>query len=101
MESLIESSRHAVEDLCREFGVRRLLLFGSALSGGFDERRSDVDFLVDFEASVPSHFEAYFGLKEGLEQLLGRPVDLVESAAVQNPFFAAAVERESRELYAA
>jgi predicted nucleotidyltransferase len=59
--------------------VRRLNLFGSAARGDFDPQRSDVDFLVEFDRT---HTDAlYFGLKEALEGLLGRPVDLVESGA--------------------
>lgn len=47
------------------------------------------------------HAEAYFGLQEDLEGLLGRAVDLVEAAAVRNPYFREAVERAHVELYAA
>ena len=60
--------------LAERFGARQLALFGSAAR---DELRldSDVDVLVDFEG--PTTFDAYFGVKDHLEQLLGRPVDLV------------------------
>ncbi len=101
MSTPIVIDREAMRALCRRYGVRRLLIFGSAVSGGFDQSRSDVDFLVEFDAEVPSRFEAYFGLKEALEELFGRGVDLVEPAALENPFFAASVARSSQELYAA
>ncbi len=88
--------------LCRRFGVRRLDVFGSATSGDFDPARSDVDFLVELEPPAgTSRFDAFFGLKEGLEALLGRPVDLVEPSALDNPYFAAMVEQTRQELYAA
>jgi hypothetical protein len=60
--------------LAQRFGAQQLGLFGSAAR---DELRddSDVDVLVDF--SGPASYEAYFGLKDSLESLLGRPVDLV------------------------
>jgi hypothetical protein len=93
--------RDAIAGLCRKHGVRRLVVFGSAVTDRFDDARSDVDFLVDFDAPVGGHFDAYFGLKEDLEALLGRPVDLVAPAALQNPYFAASVARSGRELYAA
>ena len=56
------------------FGVKRLSLFGSAAR---DELRdgSDVDVLVEFEG--PATFQGYFDLKDYLEALLGRTVDLV------------------------
>jgi predicted nucleotidyltransferase len=45
--------------------------------------------------------DAYFGLKESLEELLGRPVDLVMPSALENPYFRAQVERQKQPLYEA
>jgi predicted nucleotidyltransferase len=93
--------REAIGELCRRYGVRSLVLFGSALTNRFDQSRSDVDFLVEFAHDLPNKFDAYFGLKESLEELLGRPVDLVMSKALENPYFAASALRHTEELYAA
>ncbi len=62
------------EEVARRFGVKQLSLFGSAAR---DELRddSDVDVLVEFDG--PSTFDGYFSLKDYLEALLGRTVDLV------------------------
>lgn len=88
--------------LCRRFGVRRLEVFGSATGDEFDRARSDIDFLVELEPpGGTSRFDAFFGLKEGLEALFGRPVDLVDPSALDNPYFAAMVEQTRQELYAA
>ena len=57
----------------KAFGVRSLSLFGSAARNNATET-SDLDFLVEFEKS---RFDAYMDLKEFLEGLFGRPVDLV------------------------
>jgi predicted nucleotidyltransferase len=57
----------------RRFGVRSLGLFGSAARGE-DSTASDLDFLVEFEHPT---FDAYMDLKEFLENLFARPVDLV------------------------
>ncbi len=100
MVSAVTLDRAAIAALCREFAVRRLVVFGSILTDRFDDS-SDVDFLVDFGDEVDDRFEAFFGLKEALESLLGRPVDLVAPAAMDNPYFAASVEQNSEELYAA
>lgn len=91
----------AIAAVCQRFGVRRLVLFGSAVTGRFDESTSDVDFLVEFSPDVGNRFEAYFGLKESLEDLLGHPVDLVSRAALANPYFAASAVANGREVYAA
>lgn len=93
--------RDAIADLCRRRGVRRLAVFGSAVTDRFDEARSDVDFLVEFTEGRHGRFDAYFGLKEELEALLGRAVDLVTPSALENPYFAASVEATAQELYAA
>ena len=64
----------------RELGVASLHLFGSAAR---DEAgpSSDVDMLAEFE--VPSTFDRYMDLKFFLEDLIGRPVDLVTKAALK------------------
>lgn len=61
-------------EVAARFGVKRLSLFGSAARDEMDER-SDVDVLVEFEG--PATFRGYFDLKDYLEVLLGRTVDLV------------------------
>lgn len=49
----------------------------------------------------PRTLDQYFDLKDALCDALGRPVDLVELGAVQNPYMRASIN-ESRELvYAA
>jgi predicted nucleotidyltransferase len=90
-----------VERLCRRFGVARLALFGSAVTDDFDPGRSDLDVLVEFSPDARDLFDAYFGLREALEDLAGRPVDLVMSSAVKNPFVARSIAETRRDLYAA
>jgi uncharacterized protein len=75
MSGPLALDRKAIGGLCRKYGVRRLVVFGSAVTERYDDSRSDVDFLVEFADDVTSRFDAYFGLKEALEELLGRPVD--------------------------
>ena len=86
-----------IPDLCRQYGVSRLELFGSATSDAFDPMRSDVDFLLEFDADSSNLFKRYFGLKESLESLYGRDVDLVMVGAMKNPYFIEAVNK-SRQL---
>lgn len=93
--------REAIASACRARGVSRLTIFGSATSERFDSERSDVDFLVEFAPGSEDAFAAYFGLKEDLESLLGRKVDLVMANAVRNPHFAASASTGAEEVYAA
>ena len=48
-----------------------------------------------------AYADAFFGLKESLEQLFGRPVDLVAAAAIRNPYLRESVDRGKTLLYAA
>lgn len=97
----IQENLEAVAGVCERFGVRRLEVFGSAAEGEFDEARSDLDFLVEFAALTPEeHADAFFGLQEALEDLLGAPVDLVERAPIRNPYFLQSVDQTKALVYA-
>jgi hypothetical protein len=101
MNRLIEEKRQEIERLCRRYGVCRIELFGSATGPGYDPVRSDLDFLVTFrELEFNQYADAYFGLLEDLQALLQRPVDLVVSSAIQNPYFRQSVESSRTLVYA-
>lgn len=76
----------AVRRVFLQFGVRRLVAFGSAVDGTFNSEHSDVDLLVEFLPNISSRFDAYFELKESLEELFGRPVDLVVRGRQRSSF---------------
>jgi len=102
MLPLIAERRAEIAALCRRYHVRRLDLFGSAARADFDASRSDIDLVVEFEP-LPhgERYRAYFGLKEALESLFGRPIDLVTDASVRNPYLKSSIEKGRRLLYAA
>ncbi len=77
--------------LARQFGVRSLALFGSVARDKAGAG-SDVDILVTFDG--PATSARYFGLLFYLEDLLGRPVDLVTDEALR-PEFRPYVEAEA------
>jgi predicted nucleotidyltransferase len=102
MVQYIVQHRSEIADLCRCYRVRRLELFGSATGDSFDPKRSDVDFLVEFEPLADGeHADAYFGLKESLAVLFARPVDLVMTSAIRNRYFLEAIKPTRTLLYAA
>lgn len=91
-----------IRALCREYGVLRLEVFGSALTPRFDPASSDIDFLVEYP---PDHvlgpwMKHHFALKEQLAAILGRPVDLVMIDAIRKPRFVEAIREHRRLLYA-
>jgi predicted nucleotidyltransferase len=52
-------------------------------------------------ARAREHFRDYFDLKDELERILGREVDLVDASAVRNPYFKASAFGTGQDLYAA
>lgn len=93
----------ALAAICRLHGVARLEVFGSAARGvDFDPMRSDVDFLVTFEPAVRDDLSTLIDLKDALEELFGRPVDLVEREAVEvsrNFIRRQAILRDAKTVY--
>jgi len=100
MAPLLDAHLAELPALCRRFGVRRLELFGSATTGAFDPERSDLDFLVEFDANSAQLFDRYFGLREALAALYGRNVDLVTVGALRNPYFIKSVDATRQLVYA-
>jgi hypothetical protein len=102
MHPAIEEKLPELRDVCRRHHVARLALFGSAVRDQFDPDRSDLDFVVEYlSQDEPLTLAGYFDLKEALESLFGRPVDLVEPAAVTNPYFRQELEETQVQVYAA
>ncbi|MEO5672450.1 MAG: nucleotidyltransferase domain-containing protein [Ramlibacter sp.] len=101
MNPLLDEKRNEVADLCRRSGARKLDAFGSVTRADFDPLHSDLDFLVEFENAPPAACaHAYFELKQGLEALFGRPVDLLTPSSLANPYFRRRVTAERQTVYA-
>ena len=102
MNKCIESNRGQLTELCVRYRVRRLDIFGSAVSDEFDPAASDLDFLVEFEdLRAGQYADAYFGLLEALQELFDRPIDLLMASAITNPYLMRHIEESRTLLYAA
>lgn len=88
-----------ISDFCRQHGIRRLALFGSALRDDFGPT-SDIDVLIEFDASVRIGLFGFQGLENELGDLLGRKVDL-NTAGFLSKYFREDVLREARNVYVA
>lgn len=98
---LIELNLQRIIDLCRRHKVRSLAVFGSILTDRFNDQ-SDVDLLVDFEPIDPDkedYVRNYFDLRDALESLFSRKVDLIEEKALRNKFFIANINRTKQMIY--
>ena len=93
----LEHYRRQINTLCQTLQVKELARFGSAVRDDFSQER-DIDVLVTFEGKTRL-FDRYFDLKAGLEQIFGRPVDVVMPEAITNPIFREQVEKERTPVY--
>ena len=86
-------------NLCKQYSVQELCLFGSAARG---EMRpdSDLDLLVEFLPEAQKDLVDYAGLMLDLSQMLGRKVDLVSKRGLK-PLIRDSILNDARLLYAA
>lgn len=90
-EQVLELLTQCKPELAARYGITRLALFGST-ARGVARADSDIDILVAFDG--PATSQRYFGVQFHLEDLFGRPVDLVTDKALRaelRPF----IEREA------
>jgi uncharacterized protein len=99
LQSQLAQNAVQIQRLCERCGVVRLELFGSATLESFDPAGSDLDFLVSLQEGSTA-LDNYLRLAEGLEELLGRPVDLVIERSIRNPYFHKTVNATRRLVYA-
>jgi predicted nucleotidyltransferase len=90
-EDAIAALHNILPQVRRDFGVRRIALFGSTARGEAQDA-SDLDVLVEFEGDPT--FLSFMGLKVFLEDHVGRKVDLVTPDALK-PRMRPVVEREA------
>ena len=97
--NLIESNIERLRLLCHKHKVVQLFAFGSVLSNRFGAD-SDIDLIVDFkDVDLREYADNYFSLKEELEKLFNRKVDLLEAQAIRNPFFKESLDQQKRLVY--
>jgi uncharacterized protein len=92
-----------IEELCRRWKVAELCLFGSALRQDFGPE-SDIDLLVRFAPEAGWSLLDHAQMELELEDLLGRPVDLVSRAAIEkspNPIRRDEILQAAKLVYAA
>lgn len=90
-DDILSLLREHKATLARRYGVTAIALFGSVARNRTSEH-SDIDLLVRFDG--PATSKRYFGVQFYIEDLTGRPVDLVTDKALRAEL-RPAVEREA------
>ena len=99
INSLLKNQK--VIDACKRYRVRELHLFGSALSGDLNNSH-DIDLLVMFDREgFEGAFDQFMGFKELLEEILGKPIDLITDKKFRNPIFQEQLVSTKELIYAA
>ena len=77
----------SIKELCKAHDVLSFSAFGSVTRDDF-KKDSDIDFVVDFNENDPIKYsDLYFNLKEDLQKLLKRQIDLIEERGIKNQIF--------------
>lgn len=85
MEPRVPIPSDRVAEFCRRWGVAEFAVFGSVLRADFDDK-SDVDVLLTFEKGTFHGIDEYLGMRDELEAMLGRRVDIVNRESLRNPY---------------
>jgi predicted nucleotidyltransferase len=95
----LEPYTQDIIELCKMHKVKSLYAFGSVLTESFN-KESDIDLIVDFSImNVEDYADNYFDFKFSLQDILKRPIDLLEEKAIQNPYFRQSVYQQRLLVY--
>lgn len=91
--------REMIAEFCQCWKVTEFAIFGSALRDDFDAH-SDIDVLISFDDAAEITLLDLAQMQIELERLFNRPVDLVEKAALRNPYRRREILETSQVVYA-
>jgi uncharacterized protein len=98
MDTNLAISTKRIAELCVQYGVAKLDVFGSAATTS--NAANDYDFVVELEHDeFVSKARRWIGFADGLEKILGKPVDLVSPASMKNSFFSDSVKASQKSIY--
>jgi hypothetical protein len=81
----IELPMEKIRTFCKKWKITEFSLFGSVLREDFC-LDSDIDVLVTFESNAPWSLWDLMDMRDELQKIFGRSVDLVEKEGLRNPF---------------
>jgi predicted nucleotidyltransferase len=101
MIQLLTQNKDAIAKLCEKYNIRTLEVFGSAVTDRWNAETSDIDFIVDLGDYGPGVAGRYLDFIDELQHLLDRPVTLITSNSIRNPFFKEEVDETKVMFYEA
>ena len=99
MTNYLEPYNPEIANLCAKHKVNKLFAIGSVVRNDF-RAESDIDLIVDFDnMNIEQYADNYFSLKFSLQEVLKKPIDLLEEKAIKNPYFKKAIEQQRQLIY--
>lgn len=108
MQPILKNNIEKIKRLCKEHYIKNLYAFGSAIEGDFTND-SDIDLLYEMDYSgfdfknlknIPyDPFLVYFDLKEKLEMLFNKKVDLIPNENFKNKYFLNELQKTKTLIY--
>lgn len=95
-----QMSEETLKSFCRKWKIEELSLFGSALRSDFGPD-SDFDVLAKFAQDAQWSVFDHARMSDELTTLLGRRVDIIETADLSNPFRRHEILTTRKVIYAA
>lgn len=103
MNSIIEQNKNQITALCKKYFVKKLYVFGSAMTSSFNEE-SDFDFFYEInnvkENPGFDYASNIFSFEKELTEILGRKIDLIRHDINQTNLFIKAVADKKILFYA-
>lgn len=95
----LQSFKPKITKLCKLHRVKSLYAFGSILTEDF-KPESDIDLIVEFkDIDLEDYADNYFDFKFSLQDVLKRPIDLLEDKAIKNSYFRKAINEKRQLVY--
>ena len=97
--NLSEITVSKIRDFCERWRIVEFALFGSILREDY-RADSDVDVLVTFAQDSKRTLYDLVDMKDELEEIFGREVDIVSKPGLRNPFRKSQILRTAKVIYA-
>ena len=108
MQPILKNNLELIRKLCKEHNIKEMYAFGSAVEGDFTNE-SDIDLLYEMDyagfdfkdlKNIPyDPFLVFFDLKEKLEKLFEKKVDLIPNQNFKNKYFLNELEKTKTLIY--
>ena len=102
MVAIVQNKIPEIIDLCKKHKVKSLYLFGSATDAKYFTKKSDVDFLYEYDKKKIKELDytdTYFDFLFSLQKILKRNIDLMPTEKLKNPYLLEQINSEKIKIY--